>query len=66
MNPKDSNVYRKEIGWLTCDSGGVVRGYEQSFSINMQSHLGLVSQPEYKNVISCLFRMPKIQVGKIR
>ena len=58
MNPKDSNVYRKAIGWLTCDSDGVARGDEHPFSINMQSHSGLVSHPECKSVISCLFRMP--------
>ena len=44
MNPKDSNVYRKATGWLIYDSYGVARGDEYPFSINIQSHSGLVSQ----------------------
>ena len=43
-NPKDSNIYRNADLRKTCDSFGVERKRMYPFSINIQSHSGLLLQ----------------------
>jgi hypothetical protein len=52
MNPKDSNVYRKSICRITCDSEGVERGLRTFLFYKHAIPKGLASQKRYRLFIS--------------
>ena len=57
MNPKDSNVYRKSNKMAHMRRSRTRIG--TSFFYKYAIPSGWASQPEYKNIISCLFLMTK-------